>query len=331
MAAFLAVAKPKKLTFLLPDPTEREVKRHISERSREVLKALREAKRRAPFLAKWKDWPIKKDKADDSWLVRDLSTLAEKEWTEFLGNFEVQRLGYKGLDLREIMDWYDKARAPFGAGKKRKEFPDALALASILNHTKTTKTSVAIISKDLDFQNACHLYAELLYYPSLPAITEAFLSGDARVEKMKGLVSANIQMLEDAVIEDFANLDFAVEQPPNGVVNYVNVDNVNFDEFRVVGLGNNECSVAFSAGVDFTANVDYEIPYYDNPYYAVTDEYFSGSKRSQGMVSDWAEITGTAKLRVSEAWDAVLELKLLVIDGSDIYITRKPDWTSLSR
>ena len=58
MLAFIEVVKGKKLTLLLPDPTEREINRHIKERSDAVVNALGNAKRIAPFLAKWKEWPI---------------------------------------------------------------------------------------------------------------------------------------------------------------------------------------------------------------------------------------------------------------------------------
>jgi hypothetical protein len=46
-------AKDKYLTLLLPDPTEREMRKHIYRNAHEALKALREAKRKVPFVPKW--------------------------------------------------------------------------------------------------------------------------------------------------------------------------------------------------------------------------------------------------------------------------------------
>ena len=48
---FLHVARARKLILILPDVIEREVKRHIKDKSREALKALRRARHDAPFLA----------------------------------------------------------------------------------------------------------------------------------------------------------------------------------------------------------------------------------------------------------------------------------------
>ena len=80
IASFIPVAKKHALTLLLPDPTEREIVRQIRERSKEALKALDEARRRAPFLAKWKHFPpMSLDGAD--W---EVMRIAMVEWHDFL-------------------------------------------------------------------------------------------------------------------------------------------------------------------------------------------------------------------------------------------------------
>jgi PIN domain len=51
------------------------------------------------------------------------------------------------------MEWYHRGRGPFGP-KKQKEFPDAIALAAILNFSKREKCSIAVVSQDSDFKRA---------------------------------------------------------------------------------------------------------------------------------------------------------------------------------
>jgi hypothetical protein len=54
---FLAIAQVKNLTLLLPDAIEREVRRHIKDKSAAAQSALKKARHDAPFLQKWAKWP----------------------------------------------------------------------------------------------------------------------------------------------------------------------------------------------------------------------------------------------------------------------------------
>jgi hypothetical protein len=112
------------------------------------------------------------------------------------------RLGYLGIDLKEIMEWYHRGRGPFGP-KKQKEFPDAIALAAILNFSKREKCSIAVVSQDSDFKRACEIYTELLYFNSLPAFTEAILSGDERLSALKTALEADPEKIVEAITNEF--------------------------------------------------------------------------------------------------------------------------------
>ena len=81
LSSFVEVAKEKGLSLLLPAPTESEIERQIKSRSDEALKALEEARRKAPFLKKWKHWPEKPASEHPEWEVK---SIAVQEWREFL-------------------------------------------------------------------------------------------------------------------------------------------------------------------------------------------------------------------------------------------------------
>ena len=69
------------------------------------------------------------------------------------------------------MKSYDAAEAPFNAGKKRKEFPDAFAVEMLDAHAQEEKIYMAVVSSDPDFQSACQRYSSLLYFRALPRLT----------------------------------------------------------------------------------------------------------------------------------------------------------------
>src|SRR5262245_21574524 len=88
LATFVPACTKRGLKLLMPEPTAREIERHIRERSSEALEALAEARRKAPFLAKWPGLPQPTAKSE---AVERLQVygIARREWQAFLKQFSV--------------------------------------------------------------------------------------------------------------------------------------------------------------------------------------------------------------------------------------------------
>jgi hypothetical protein len=322
ISAFIEAVKAPKMVLLLPDPMRREIKHHIKDRSQKVVKALAQARRQAPFLKKWKGWPVK---STDLALEYELSTLANEEWNSFLAHFEVKNLGYGGVSVEEVMSWYDCQRAPFGAGRKQKEFPDALALAALLAYARENGASIAVVSKDGDFERACGLYTELLYFPSLPAFTEALLSADLRVAQAKKVIESDPTLIVERIKEEFPSLGFYHEEDYEADIEDVEVDGVRIAEVRIIYMGGNEVTVAFKAIIDYSAYVradNHSSASVDSSedWYMVWEEY-------RGTVQDQTEISGIAKCSVSPDWKTVTEVVMFEIEEDDVCVTTLPEET----
>jgi hypothetical protein len=313
---FVTAIAGKGLTFILPDPTSREVKKHIAERADAVVKALEDARRRAPFLAKSQKWP-----APGFALSWELRQLAMEDWKEFLKHFNVQNLSFEGVNLSEIMNWYDNQHAPFGP-KKRKEFPDALALGSLLAFARMQHLTVAVISSDPDFKSACDRFAEVLYFRSLPAFTEALIASDRRVEKVRAIFNEDSSLLENAVQEEFPALHFYPAGDPDGRVEGVRVSEVEFLGIHVVGVGENECMIAFDTSVRYSAHVEF-----DDPESAIVDSsegIYHKHRTFSGIVSDEATLSGTAKITVVNDWSAFEGISYFDFGEPEIEVTELP-------
>jgi hypothetical protein len=321
-SAFLELVKDQELILLLPDPTRREIERHIEDRSQEVIKVLEQAKRKAPFLKKWKAWPVK---SGDLSLVYELHKIANDEWNSFLGHFKVENLDYDGVALEEVMNWYDDQRAPFGAGRKRKEFPDAFSLAALLAYVRKNIVSVAVVSKDKGFERACEFYSELLYFPSLPTLTEAMLLEVRRVEKVKEVIENDPSLIVEEIKENFLSLGFYHTEDYEADIDDVEVDDVTISKVTVVHIGGNEVTIAFESKVDYSAYVrmdDHSTASIDSSedWYMVWEEY-------RGTVQDQAEISGIAKCSVSSDWKTVKEVVMFEIQEDDITVEAMPEET----
>lgn len=317
ISALLEITKNKKITLLIPNPTSREIQHHIEKRSKDVVKTLKIAERKAPFLKKLDGWPIKED------LLRRIQRIAGEEWQKFQKHFNVIILGYKGVDLEEIMNWYNWSRAPFGEGKKRKEFPDAIALSTISLYAQKNNVSVAVVSTDKDFEKACTFYNELLYFPSLPAITEALLSPDKHIEEIKELFKNDPSPIMNEIKEDFPTLGFYHDEDFEADIEDIEVDEVSITNVKVIHIGKNEVVLAFDASVDYSAYVrmdDHSTASIDSSenFYMVLQEF-------RGTVNDSADVSGVVKCSIDTDWKRIREIIRLEFQEDSVDVSEIPE------
>lgn len=246
LSTFVPLAKKHSIKFLLPAPTEGEVLRQIRERSQEALKALEDARRRAPFLAKWKHFPPKTTGLVADWEVRRVAT---EEWQDFLKQFDVIKLDYSAINLPQIMRWYEGVMPPFREGKKRKEFPDAFAVAIVDAYAQKTGATVAVVSEDTDLKLACDRFSSLLYFKSLPSLSELLLSDDKKLSQIRHSVQEDLSLLEDAAREAAGDLHF-YHGSRDYRINATKVHGVSIPDVSIVAIGSGECMLAFEGELE---------------------------------------------------------------------------------
>jgi hypothetical protein len=284
LSTFIPVAKQRGLKFLLPAPTEQEVIRQINVRSTDALEALARAKREAPFLAKWRHFPPITPRALShpaaSWEVQEVAT---QEWQGFLKQLYVIRLDYKDLDVSKVMDWYDVGMPPFGKGKKRKEFPDAFAVAILDDYARTHNCVVAVVAADPDFKSACERFPAFLYFETLPALTELLVADPEKIDKLKAAILEDMSELEAKLSDDANQQDFTHENSKYSIIKSA-VHSVEVQDVRIVALGQNECTVTFIAELETEHLLKNN--YWDDD---------SGDPYEEKWVYELDKVTGTAK------------------------------------
>jgi hypothetical protein len=311
LATFIPVAKEKKLPLLLPNPTQREIMRQTSERSIAALRALEEARRKAPFLSKWQHFPKLPDSRYGDWEVK---RVAMDEWKAFLKQFAVVELGYEAVRIETVMSWYENVRAPFGQGKKRKEFPDAFAIAALAAYGKKTATYIAVVSEDPDFKAACDHFPYLLYFPSLPVLTELLLGTDKAVEEARTLVLANQDLLESAIADEADALSFYHSNSMYKDIDETDIDYVSVEEICIVGMGDLDCTITFDSHMEYSVKLRWTeyLDYDEEP----VDEI-------KWVHSD-TPITGIAKLRIKDDHSGIECITLIELDDSEIEVIKEP-------
>ena len=298
--------------------------RHIAERSAAALQALENARRRAPFLSKWKNFPkAPENKWSTDWEVKQVAT---QEWDAFLKQFTVKELSYEAIKLNVVMNWYDKIRPPFGDGSKRKEFPDAFAISALAAYAEETKTYVAVVAEDKDFKGACDYFPYLLYFPSLPALTELLIADEKTIEKVRELVLEHQTLIEESAQEEAESLSFYV--PGDYELDETTTSFVSIDDVRVVGLGNRECTVVFEGTLNYEVRLKrsererYNYRYGYNSSYDDEYEHRPTRKSVEGDES----ISGTAKLQISEDRKSIDKVTFIELDTAEIEVPEPRYW-----
>jgi hypothetical protein len=309
-STFIPVAKKAALKYILPDPTEREIKRQIQARKQEALKALEGAMRKAPFLAKWKSFPNAAQFSTHDW---ELTQIATAEVVAFFRNFDVVRLGYDKLDLKLVMDWYDGAIAPFGEGKKRKEFPDAFSIAMLDSYANSNDCFVAVVSEDQDFKVACDRFPKLLYFQSLPRLTELLLSAESAVTKYHDAIQAKAEELEEVIRNQMDDIEFDHDDYRFEIVS-TSLHHPSVHEISVVAVGDNECTITFEAGFEAEHQLMWED--YNGPRGYLNREI--------GDVYSFFSLTGVAKIRFDFKTSEMIAITHVTLDDEKLSVSRMP-------
>jgi hypothetical protein len=301
--ALLSAAKERRLTLLLPDPTERELNRHIEEKARAIEGPLNKARKEAPFVAKLRGWP---DTAKMEEVVQSLIAQTKRELKDFLDQLAVERLDYQDISLNQIMSWYDKKSPPFSE-KKPKEFPDAFAIASVFEYAEKTKKNVAVISADQDMAKACGHQIEVVHYPSITSYLDASLAAYATIENLKELAKREgIVGLKQKIQDEFRDLSFVHFEDDGAEIQDITVFEIRFDRYRIVNIGNKECLFVVDAKVEYSAFVSMDDP--DSMVHDSSEGIHFALHHLSGNVNEASDIKVAVKCRLSADSSRVEEI-----------------------
>ena len=203
LTSFAQACQAHGLTLLLPDPVLRELKRHVRDRAVEAHESVNKARRAAPFLQ-----TIRQEGKSSREELTHYGTIATAALQAYLQQFKTVELGYDGLDLKQLMDWYDAQTAPFGGAGKRKEFPDAFAIAMVEAFASKNAMYVAVVSDDKGVKAACDRYSKLSHFAELTALTELLVNDQEQVAAYKAAIESDSKELESQIAAAAAERTF---------------------------------------------------------------------------------------------------------------------------
>lgn len=203
--ALLKHIKTGRVELFLTDLTLREIASNLETVIAETLARFSTARRKAAL--------IKDSKAAAGLLAQPDEAAITKEsiasFDAFLRECKPTVLPVKDAYLKPVLDDYFAHRPPFGEGKDKAQFPDALIVAALIDYSKHDQT-ICAVSGDEAFRAACNPLYHLNPYETLPA----FLDDVASEDKRSAFIHEAIGKLDAEVIpiikEQFENLSFDI-------------------------------------------------------------------------------------------------------------------------
>jgi hypothetical protein len=140
---------------------------------------------------------------------------ASERFNEFLSETSCEVLDdTKLVDVSALFDGYFSNRPPFGPGKKKSEFPDALALLALERAAADRDTGILAVSKDGDWRAFCANSERLYLVPEIEkaldlvndassglrkAVVSWMAEGGAGRDEVREHIATNVELIEFTV------------------------------------------------------------------------------------------------------------------------------------
>lgn len=163
--ATVAILNNRSFDFLLSGTVAKEILGHLEKRAEDALRTARKAIGEALYAFETVQ-PTRDQLLDQITGAQTASGAAQARFAQYAQNTGCEILPDEDLvTAKELFDGYFGGQAPFGTGKKKDEFPDALALHALESTASVREKSFLVVSKDSDWRKFCE-QSQRLYFIS---------------------------------------------------------------------------------------------------------------------------------------------------------------------
>ena len=316
LQSFFELCKNGSLTHLTTTVVKREVESKIRDSIKGALSSLQDFRRKARMLEAIEDDKIKVlfSKIQEE----DVYKKALSVFDDFIVRSNSKVITASGIDAEEIVNLYFERKAPFGDGKKKAEFPDAITLSSIL--VELGKERAYVISDDPDLKKFCDDQPQLICIETLDKFLDLYNEHESAITELVKTYLSSITTHIKQKIQEFINDAGAYNKEPwdGSEVDYFKVTKVWDFEPSVVLVDEEECLITFDVDVDYEYTVtgpDFVNTIYDNE----SDQtYTFGSTSHTGATSS------AFTVELGFTYD-LIDGKLINIEESEFYVAGVSD------
>lgn len=292
---------------------EREVQNKIELSVKEALSALQTFRRKARMISALDDENIKSLFAEIS--EDEICKKAGDVFCDYIKSCKTECVEANNVNAEHILSLYFGKKPPFGEGKKKSEFPDALSLLSLKSYIGEQE-KIYVVSEDEDLKSFCEIDTQLVPIDTLDKLLDLYNQHtNERTEQIKLYFAINQIHIHARIKEylescDVYNNSSWEDAEVDGGITVLNLGNI---DPSVIYVSDEECQVTFDIDVEYEVTVTG--PDFNNGIYDKEE----GRTYTFGNISRTETVVNTFTVEVWLNY-AYVNAKLENIEEQSLYI-----------
>lgn len=251
----------------------------------------------------------------------ELVALALQSWEIYLSTTRAIVAPGSAVNATDLLALYFDSKPPFGEGRKKSEFPDAISMLSLAAWMKNNEANIYVVSQDSDLENWCAQSKNACHIKTLAEFIDIYNRAEEKLTELAHkLFTKEEAWFLDAIKAQFLQSGFQFADNWEAEVEDIDVQSVEVVEMNIIEVEDHRALVSVSAQIEFSASIsgpDYANGSWDSEdkrYAYVPDFNFEHVFTENYDVSVEFSFTSEAE-EVDEVMSVTFE------DGSNITLT----------
>lgn len=283
--SFKKYCEANELLHISTTVVKREVSSKIQASVKEAFGSIQTFRRKVRLLASLDDEKIKGLFEEIS--EKDIYRKAIDVFGEFMNGCSTEIVEANDVNAEELLSLYFDKKPPFGDGKKKSEFPDAISLLSLKSYLDDDE-KIYVISEDNDLKSYCALDPQLIPVDTLDKLLDIYTTHtNIRHEQVKQYFVTNEAAIKTQIVNflegcDVWNSSTWEDAEVDGGLTVTHIGDI---EPSVIFLDDEESQITFDIDVEFEVTVTG--PDFNNATYDREDDrmFIFGSTTRESTIS----------------------------------------------
>lgn len=266
--AFKNYCKAGELFHISTSVVQAEVKDHLVQSIDAAIKSIENFQRKARILATIDEGSIANffSQIPES----DIRAKSLQALSKFMDDCSTIVVTAENVDVEALLSCYFNGTPPFGQGKKKAEFPDAISILSLASFLdEGSHDFLYVVSEDQDLKSYCSIDKRFIAVDSLDAVLDLYNSHQtARHQALIDWVSKHSSVIKDKVTGSLENADVWNnsswdEAEVEGGITVTQIGDITP---MIIYSDDESCQITFDVDVSFEVTVtgpDYVNGHYD--------------------------------------------------------------------